>query len=229
MTIYHTFLNDSIGEGSQTIQGIQNDGSEFGVGISPDISARTINSTDLSVVNTISGSVSGTSGGLSGTPSIVVNGINATSLSVSNTISGSVSGTSGGLSGTPSITVNDINATSLSVSGTKNFDIPHPTKEGYRLKYACLEGPTADVYIRGKLENSNVIELPDYWCELIDQETLNVSLTSFCVYQELYVEKIEYGRRIIVKNNLSGPINCNYVVYAERKDVDKNIAEYQPS
>jgi hypothetical protein len=194
MTIYHTFINDSIGEGLETIQGIQNDGSEFGVGISSDISARTINATDLSVTNTISGSINGTSSGLSGTPSI---------------------------------TVNSIDASSLSVSGTKNFDIPHPTKEGYRLKYACLEGPTADVYIRGKLENSNIIKLPDYWSKLIDQETLNVSLTSFGVYQELYVEKIEWGETIIVKNNLGGPINCNYVVYAERKDVDKNIAEYQ--
>ena len=37
MTIYHTFLDDSIEEGLETIQGIQNCGSEFGVGISSDI------------------------------------------------------------------------------------------------------------------------------------------------------------------------------------------------
>ena len=31
-------------------------------------------------------------------------------------------------------------------SGKKNFDIPHPTKEGWRLRHVCIEGPTADVY-----------------------------------------------------------------------------------
>jgi hypothetical protein len=140
---------------------------------------------------------------------------------------GKLQGNATGLTGSPSITVGAINAVSLSVSGSKSFDIPHPIKEGWRLKYICLEGPSADVYIRGKLEDSNVIELPDYWSELVDQETIMVNLTPFGVYQELFVEKIEWGSRIIVKNNLSGPINCSYVVYAERKDVDRNQSEYQ--
>jgi len=30
-----------------------------------------------------------------------------------------------------------------------------------------------------------------------------------------------------VKNNAGGAVNCSYVVYGERKDVDKNISEYQ--
>lgn len=140
---------------------------------------------------------------------------------------GELQGNATGLSGTPSINVGAINATSLSVSGSKSFDIPHPTKDGWRLKYICLEGPSADVYIRGKLDDSNVIELPDYWSELVDQETIMVNLTPFGLYQELFVEKIEWGSRIIVKNNLGGPINCSYVVYAERKDVDRNQTEYQ--
>lgn len=140
---------------------------------------------------------------------------------------GKLQGNATGLTGSPSITVGAISASSLSVSGSKSFDIPHPTKDGWRLKYICLEGPSADVYIRGKLEDSNIIELPDYWSKLIDQETIMVNLTPFGVYQELFVEKIEWGSRIIVKNNLSGPINCSYVVYAERKDVDRNQSEYQ--
>ena len=120
-----------------------------------------------------------------------------------------------------------LTATNLSVSGTKSFDIEHPTKEGYRLRYVCLEGPTADVYVRGKLKDHNVIEVPDYWSGLVDLETLNVTLTPIGIYQELYVEKIECDKKITVKNNLGGPINCNYVIYAERKDVDKNMPEYQ--
>lgn len=141
---------------------------------------------------------------------------------------GELQGNATGLSGTPSISVGAITATSLSVSGSKSFDIPHPTKDGWRLKYICLEGPSADVYIRGKLEDSNIIQLPDYWSELVDPETIMVNLTPFGVYQELFVEKIEWGSRIVVKNNLGGPTNCSYVVYAERKDVDRNQSEYQP-
>jgi hypothetical protein len=120
-----------------------------------------------------------------------------------------------------------LNQTYFIAQSKKSFDIKHPTKEGYRLRYICLEGPEAEVYYRGKLKDSNVIELPDYWTGLVDTETISVSLTPFGIYQELFVEKIEWGRRIIVKNNLGGPIDCSYIVYGERKDVVKNIPEYE--
>jgi hypothetical protein len=123
-------------------------------------------------------------------------------------------------------TITQINS---DISSKKSFDIPHPTKENYRLRYICLEGPDAEVYLRGKIESSNVIELPDYWKNLVDVETIGVTLTPIGVYQELFVEKIEWGQRIIIKNNLGGPINCSYVVYGERKDVSKNIPEYPGS
>ena len=109
----------------------------------------------------------------------------------------------------------------------KPFDIPHPTKDGWRLRYVCVEGPTADVYIKGKLIDSNIIELPDYWRNLVDPETITISLTPFGSYQELFVEKIEWGTKIIVKNNAGGAINCHYVVYGERVDTEKNIPEYE--
>jgi hypothetical protein len=109
----------------------------------------------------------------------------------------------------------------------KTFDIPHPSKENHRLRYVCLEGPAAEVYLRGKLVNDTLIELPDYWRNLVDAETITVSLTPFGSYQELFVEKIEWGTKIIVKNNAGGAINCHYVVYGERKDVEKNIPEYE--
>jgi hypothetical protein len=108
----------------------------------------------------------------------------------------------------------------------KSFDIPHPTKENYRLRYICLEGPSAEVYYRGTLKNQNVIELPDHWNGLVDLETIGVNLTPFGSWQELYVEKIEWGTRIIIKNNSSSQINCSYVVFGERKDTPKNIPEY---
>ena len=42
----------------------------------------------------------------------------------------------------------------------KSFDISHPSKDGHRLRYICLEGPEAEVYLRGKLKGDNKIETP---------------------------------------------------------------------
>ena len=113
----------------------------------------------------------------------------------------------------------------LEVSGsfaatTKSFIIKHPTKDGYRLCYASLEGPENGVYVRGKT-NTAVIQLPDYWLGLVDQETITVNLTPIGVKQDVWVEKIE--------NNcvhLGGDVtNCYYTVYGERKDVDSLLVE----
>jgi hypothetical protein len=38
------------------------------------------------------------------------------------------------------------------LAAKKNFDIPHPTKPGYRLRHTCPEGPSNDVYVRGKVK-----------------------------------------------------------------------------
>lgn len=108
----------------------------------------------------------------------------------------------------------------------KSFDIPHPTKEEHRLRYITLEGPDAEVYYRGTLKDNSYIELPDYWKGLVDEETIGVTLTSIGVYQELFVERIEWGSRVKIKNNAGGPIHCHYVAYGIRKDTPKNIPEY---
>jgi hypothetical protein len=110
--------------------------------------------------------------------------------------------------------------------GKKGFDIPHPSKKNHRLRYICVEGPSAEVYLRGKLKEETVIELPEYWRNLVDAETIGVTLTPIGFYQELFVEKIEWGTHIIIKNNSGTSINCTYVVYGERKDTSRNIPEY---
>jgi len=110
--------------------------------------------------------------------------------------------------------------------GKKNFDIPHPTKKDHRLRHVCVEGPTADVYIRGKLTDGNVIKLPDYWKELVDLDGITVNLTPFGVHQELFVKSVEDGR-VIVSNNGAGPVNCYYYIHGERKDCERNIPEYK--
>lgn len=113
------------------------------------------------------------------------------------------------------------------VSPPKGFDMHHPTKPGWRLTHICIEGPEAAVYYRGKLEGSNFIELPDYWKGLVDVETITVQLTPIGSYQELYYEISDWGTKIKVLNNAGGAVNCSYVVFGERKDVDKIVVEYE--
>jgi hypothetical protein len=53
----------------------------------------------------------------------------------------------------------------ISYITAKTFVIDHPTKEDKRLVHACVEGPEAGIYYRGKnvIENDSVqITLPDY-------------------------------------------------------------------
>ena len=112
------------------------------------------------------------------------------------------------------------------VATTKLFDIEHPSKGGdHRLAHASLEGPELGVYHRGILKDSEFIELPDYWKDLVDTETITVHLTPIGTYQYLYYTVAK--NRIIVKNHSNLPTHCSYIVYGERKDVNKLIVEYQ--
>ena len=81
------------------------------------------------------------------------------------------------------------------------------------------------IYVRGKLLNSNVITLPDYWDGLVDKESITVNLTQIGHSQDLYVEKIEWGKNIIVKSGNGTTINCHYQVWADR--LGKMIIEYE--
>ena len=49
------------------------------------------------------------------------------------------------------------------LSAKKNFDIPHPTKEGWRLRHTCIEGPENAVFFRGVMRDTQYINLPEYW------------------------------------------------------------------
>ena len=115
----------------------------------------------------------------------------------------------------------------VAINSKKSFDIPHPTKEGWRLSHVCVEGPSADVYLRGKLRNSNLIKLPEYWKGLIDPKTITVNLTPIGKYQELFVHSINNTEEIIIKNNRDSIVNCDYYIMAERIDTEKNIPEYE--
>lgn len=125
------------------------------------------------------------------------------------------------------------NVTASSFTGTinvqswKGFDIKHPNKENHRLRHICLEGPEAGVYYRGRLTDSNVIDVPDYWFGLIDPESITVTLTQIGYSQDLIVEKIEWGKKIIIKSGNGSNIDCYYTIQAARIDGEKLIVEYE--
>ena len=110
------------------------------------------------------------------------------------------------------------------LAAKKNFDIKHPNKEGWRLRHACVEGPEAAVYIRGRLKENNVIELPQYWKGLINYDTISVNLTPFGRKDDLYVKDIQEDRIIVAGNHLSN-VNCFYQVWADR--LGEFVVEYE--
>jgi hypothetical protein len=121
----------------------------------------------------------------------------------------------------------DFIAGGKNLKSRKPFDIPHPTKDEWRLRHVCLEGPESAVYHRGRLKDSNIIELPEYWNGLVDAETITVNLTQIGYPQDLIVDKIEWGRRIVIKSGNGANIDCYFLIHGERKDGEKLIVEYK--
>ena len=105
---------------------------------------------------------------------------------------------------------------------TKSFIIPHPSKENYKLRYACLEGPENSVYVRGRTKD-NIIELPDYWVDLVHEESITVNLTPIG-NKRIWIEEINSNKVYI---NSEDTIDCFYTVFAERKDVEQLIVEIE--
>ena len=119
-------------------------------------------------------------------------------------------------------------------SKPKPFDIEHPTKgEGHRLRYACIEGPEVAVYHRGRLKESNVIELPYYWKDLVHADSITVQLQPIGSNQNLVIQEFN-NEFIVIAEDLTNTdlitdlstIDCFYHVYGERKDINPLIVEY---
>ena len=108
----------------------------------------------------------------------------------------------------------------------KPFDIKHPSKEGWRLRYACIEGPEVGVYCRGRVRNEKIIRLPDYWKDLVDVESISVQLQPIGSHQDIIVKR--WDEEFVYLQAQGGmPVNCFYHVYAARKDVNPLYVEYQ--
>lgn len=112
------------------------------------------------------------------------------------------------------------------LSAKKNFDIPHPTKEGWRLTHTCVEGPEAAVYVRGRVRNKTEINLPEYWKGLVDIDTITINLTPIGAHQDIIVKRWD-DEKVYLQAKGGMPINCFYYIMAERADTEKLIPEYE--
>lgn len=109
----------------------------------------------------------------------------------------------------------------------KTFDMIHPTKgNGWRLSYACVEGPEIGVYFRGRVRNKTEIELPYYWKDLVHEDSISVQLQPIGSHQNVIVKRWD-SSKIYLQANGGMPIDCFYHVYAERKDVNPLHVEYE--
>ena len=122
----------------------------------------------------------------------------------------------------------------INTQGWKGFDIKHPRKEGYRLRYVCLEGPEGGVYHRGRLTGTNVINLPDYWKDLVDTDSITVQLQPIGKQQNLVIQEIDEDFIVIVEDSTNtdlitdlSTIDCFYHIYGARKDGEVLIPEYK--
>ena len=109
----------------------------------------------------------------------------------------------------------------------KPFDIQHPTKgEGWRLRYACIEGPEVGVYFRGRVRREKVIVLPKVWKGLVHTNSISVQLQPIGAHQDVIIKRWD-DEKIYLQSMGGMPIDCFYHVYAERKDINPLITEYQ--
>ena len=108
----------------------------------------------------------------------------------------------------------------------KPFDIKHPIKVGWRLRHACIEGPEVGVYYRGRVRNSKEIVLPTYWKGLVHTDSISVQLQPIGSHQDVIIKRWD-DQKIHLQAKGGMPIDCFYHVYAERKDINPLIVEYE--
>ena len=108
------------------------------------------------------------------------------------------------------------------------FDMPHPNKEGWRLRHVCIEGPEIAVYTRGRVCNgNNVIDLPSYWRGLIDYETITVQLTPLGSHQNVIVKRISpIEGKVYLQSQGGMPVDAFYNIMAARIDGEELVVEY---
>ena len=108
---------------------------------------------------------------------------------------------------------------SILKTGTVSFVQPHPTDSTREIVYVSLEGPEAGTYIRGTAQLVNgeaVIELPEHFSWVTNDESLTVQLTPRSEWLQLYLVETS-TKRIIVREASGKSGQFDYLVQGVRK------------
>ena len=121
----------------------------------------------------------------------------------------------------------EVQVSTAATSGTaKSFVIDNPTNKNKYLVHACLEGPEAGVYYRGKgeiLNNvSTIISLPDYVKELATYFTVHLT-PIYCgkEIKQLYTSEVEDNCFTVYGEN------CKFFWLVQGKRCDIEVEPYK--
>ena len=110
----------------------------------------------------------------------------------------------------------------ITYDSTKTFVIEHPIDENKYLVHACLEGPEAGVYYRGKatIENEGkiTIKLPDY----VDKLATNFTVQITPIYAPHIVIRNTHTTSEVENNEFTVYGDCGsffWHVYGERRSI----------
>lgn len=87
-----------------------------------------------------------------------------------------------------------------------------------------MEGPEYGAYFRGKSSDS-IIECPEYWLGLVEEDSVTVQLTAIGPNQNIYVDHIDEDGNIHVGSNTDEPLNYYYMVNGERRGKKIDLVE----
>ena len=112
----------------------------------------------------------------------------------------------------------------LTINGTlsatvKSFNIVHPTQEGKRLVYGVLEGAEHAVFVRGRSQ-SKIIELPEEWRGLVDQDSITVQLTAIGNAKTYYFKGCKDNKVYVGSSGFNWKYDYFYIIHATRVDVE---------
>jgi hypothetical protein len=97
---------------------------------------------------------------------------------------------------------------------TKSFVIDHPSKPGWKLRHGSLEGPENGVYVRGR-SSANEIILPDYWKDLVDENSITVQITPIRSKLDYFISSISVEK---IELEFDVEVEYCYLIQASRKD-----------
>ena len=76
------------------------------------------------------------------------------------------------------------------------------------------------------LKNEKEIFLPSYWKDLVHINSITVQLQPIGAHQDIIVKRWD-TEKVYLQSNGGMPIHCFYHIYAERKDVNPLVVEYE--